>query len=90
MFLSKTKRNSNYNQILKTVKLNAGMNHVCYDDKVNTIGETVRKRKDQISNPLLATLVTKNSTTMAFNSNAPRFPEKFSGEETYIGPGYYE
>lgn len=90
MFLSKTKRNGNLNQIAKQVKLNPAMGEVCYDDKDRTIGETIRKRKDQISNPLLASLVTKNSTTMAFSSNAPRFAEKVAGEETYIGPGYYE
>ena len=90
MFLSKTKRNGNYSHDIKQVKQNPGKNRVCYDDKANTIGEIMRKKKDQISNPLLASLVTKNSTTMAFSSNAPRFADKIVGEETYIGPGYYE
>ena len=42
MFLSKTKRNGNLNQIAKQVKLNPGLDRVCYDDKVKTIGETIR------------------------------------------------
>ena len=57
---------------------------------MNTIGETVRKRVDQINNPLLASLTSKNHTTMAFSTNAPRFNAKIQDEETYIGPGYYE
>ena len=45
---------------------------------------------DQINNPLLASLTSKNNTTLAFSSNAPRFNRKVLDEETYIGPGYYE
>lgn len=78
------------NTIVKSVNQNLALNRVCYDDKSNTIGETVRKRKEQFSNPLLASLVSKNNTTMAFSSNAPRFVDKATGEESYIGPGYYE
>ena len=42
-------------------------------------------------NPHMITASTsKNHTTMAFSSNAPRFHVKQNDEETYIGPGYYE
>ena len=86
MFLSKTKR------------ANAGAKRadqanqvVAYDDKLHTISENVRKRVEQANNPLLAQLTTKNNTTMAFSSNAPRFSQKQMDEsETFLGPGYYE
>lgn len=90
MFISKTKRNSNYYNNIKKTKMNPGLENVQYDDKTNTIADIVRKRVDQISNPLLASLTIKNNTTMAFSSNAPRFNTKLVDEETYIGPGYYE
>ena len=92
MFISKTKRNTNYYNNVKKTKLNPGLENVQYDDKTNTIADTVRKRVDQINNPLLASLTNKNNTTMAFssNANAPRFNQKLVDEETYIGPGYYE
>ena len=85
MFLSKTKRNA-----LK-VQGKSGCQVVAYDDKLNTISENVRKRVEQGNNPLLAQLSTKNNTTMAFSSNAPRFSAKQVDEsETFLGPGYYE
>lgn len=90
MFISKTKRSSNYYNNVKKTKMNPGLEQVQYDDKTNTIADTVRKRVDQINNPLLASLTNKNNTTMAFSSNAPRFNAKLVDEETYIGPGYYE
>ena len=90
MFISKTKRNSNYYNNVKKTKLNPGLENVKYDDKTNTIADTVRKRVDQINNPLLASLTNKNNTTMAFSSNTPRINQKLVDEETYIGPGYYE
>ena len=90
MFISKTKRNTNYYHNVKKTKLNPGLENVQYDDKTHTIADTVRKRVDQINNPLLASLTIKNNTTMAFSSNAPRFNTKLVDEETYIGPGYYE
>jgi hypothetical protein len=90
MFISKTKRNGAYHMNVKRTKQNPGLERVCYDDKVNTIGETVRRRVEQINNPLLASLTSKNNTTMAFSTNAPRFNQKVQDEETYIGPGYYE
>jgi hypothetical protein len=44
-----------------------------------------------VNNPLLASLQTKNNTTLAFSSNAPRFMNKASDEsEAFLGPGYYE
>jgi hypothetical protein len=73
MFISKTKRNSNYYHNVKKTKNNRGLEEVQYDDKTNTIADSVRKRVDQINNPLLASLTNKNNTTMAFSSNAPRF-----------------
>ena len=90
MFISKTKRNTNYYHNVKKTKLNPGLENVQYDDKTHTIADAVRKRVDQINNPLLASLTIKNNTTMAFSSNAPRFNTKLVDEETYIGPGYYE
>lgn len=90
MFISKTKRNSTYHNIQQKAKLNPGIERVCYDDRSGTIADVVKKRVDQINNPLLASLTTKNNTTMAFSSNAPRFNRKIMDEETYIGPGYYE
>ena len=58
---------------------------------MNTISENVRKRVEQANNPALAMLSTKNNTTMAFSSNAPRFSAKQADEsETFLGPGYYE
>ena len=90
MFISKTKRSSNYYNNVKKTKMNPGLEQVQYDHKTNTIADTVRKRVDQINNPLLASLTNKNNTTMAFSSNAPRFNAKLVDEETYIGPGYYE
>ena len=73
MFISKTKRNTTYNQMVKKTKQNPGLERVCYDDRSHTIADMSRKRVDSISNPLLASLSTKNNTTMAFSSNAPRF-----------------
>ena len=50
MFLSKTKRVA-----AKKTAGNQGANiPVAYDDKLNTISENVRKRVEQINNPLLA------------------------------------
>ena len=86
MFLSKTKRN-----MTKKSAQNSGCQIVAYDDKLHTISENVRKRTEQANNPLLAQLSTKNNTTMAFSSNAPRFNQKQADEsETFLGPGYYE
>ena len=84
MFLSKTKRNA--------LKKQGGSSQVvAYDDKLHTISENVRRRVEQANNPLLAQLSTKNNTTMAFSSNAPRFSQKQPDEsETFLGPGYYE
>mmetsp|Transcript_36002 Transcript_36002/g.47374 ORF Transcript_36002/g.47374 Transcript_36002/m.47374 type:complete len:155 (-) Transcript_36002:1930-2394(-) len=90
MFISKTKRNSTYNNIVKKAKQNPGLERVCYDDRSHTIADNSRRKVESINNPLLASLTTKNNTTMAFSSNAPRFSEKIVDEETYIGPGYYE
>ena len=90
MFISQSKRSNGYYNIVKKTKMNPGLGEVCYDDKTNTIGENARKRVEQINNPLLASLTSKNNTTMAFSSNAPRFNAKIMDEETYIGPGYYE
>jgi len=90
MFISKVKRNNAYQQVVKKTKQNPGLERVQYDDKTNTIGDIVRKKAEQINNPLLASLTIKNNTTMAFSSNAPRFNQKVMDEETYIGPGYYE
>ena len=90
MFISKSKRNGGYTAIADKAKNNPGLGRVCYDDKSHTIGENARKRVEQINNPLLASLTSKNNTTMAFSSNAPRFNAKVLDEETYIGPGYYE
>lgn len=89
MFISKTKRNM-YQGMQKKARMNPGVAVVQYDDRVNTIGETMRRRVEQINNPLLASLTSKNNTTMAFSSNAPRFSQKVLDEETYVGPGYYE
>ena len=90
MFLSKTKRNSTYQQIIKKTKQNPGLERVCYDDRTHTIADEIRRKAEQINNPLLASLTVKNNTTMAFSSNAPRFQAKVMDEETFIGPGYYE
>ena len=85
MFLSKTKRNA------MKKSANSGCQVVAYDHSLNTISENVRKRVEQANNPLLAQLSTKNNTTMAFSSNAPRFSAKQVDEsETFLGPGYYE
>ena len=89
MFISKSKRNVGYKAIEEKAKNNPGLSKV-YDIRANTIGENVRKKVEQINNPLLASLTSKNNTTMAFSSNAPRFNQKVLDEETYIGPGYYE
>ena len=36
-------------------------------------------------------ITSKNNTTMAFSSNAPRFADKIVDEsETFLGPGYYD
>ena len=43
MFISKTKRNSAYNQITKKAKQNPGLERVCYDDAANTIAEKARR-----------------------------------------------
>ena len=75
---------------MKKTKQNPGLERVCYDDRANTIGDNVRRRVEQTSNPLLASLTTKAASMQAFSSNAPRFNHKIQDEETYIGPGYYE
>lgn len=46
MFISKTKRNSAYNKIVKKTKDNPGLERVCYDDATNTIGDIIRKKKE--------------------------------------------
>jgi len=75
---------------VKRTKQNPGLERVCYDDKLNTIAENVRRQAEHINNPLLASLTSKNNTTLAFSSNAPRFQHKVVDEETYVGPGYYD
>jgi len=73
MFISKTKRHSAFNRMMKITKQNPGLERVCYEDAANTIADAARRKVEQINNPLLASLTTKNSTSMAFSSNAPRF-----------------
>jgi len=90
MFSSKTERHSAFSEMMKKTKANPYLERVCYDDAAKTIADVARRKVEQINNPLLASLTTKNSTTMAFSSNAPRFQSKILDEETYIGPGYYE
>ena len=90
MFVSKTKRNISHEQMVKHARQNKGLDNVCYDTKAGTIEETMKRKAEASSNSLIASLNLKNSTTMAFSSNAPRFNAKVMDEETYIGPGYYE
>ena len=44
VFLSKVNRNNHIN-IIKKTKQNPGLEKVCYDDRANTIAETVKKNK---------------------------------------------
>ena len=92
MFISKTKQHSHVQAIINRKKQNAGLERVCYDDRAGTIADEVRRKVEQVNNPLLASLTTKQGMKHAFstNINAPRFNAKVLDEETYIGPGYYE
>ena len=90
MFISKTKQHSHHQQIVNRTKLNPGLERVCYENKQGTIADEVRRKVDQVNNPLLASLTNKQNMKHAFSSNAPRFNQKILDEETYIGPGYYE
>ena len=90
MFISKTKRAGSTFHMTKKSKQQPGLDKICYDDSANTIAANVKRKVDQINNPLLAQLTTKNNTTLAFTTKAPRFNAKIMDEETYIGPGYYE
>lgn len=65
VFTSKTKRMNQSAQNLNNI--------VQYDNSQNTIALNVRKKVETQHNPLLANLTGKNSTTLAFQSNAPRF-----------------
>jgi len=87
MFTSKTKRMQYMNEAGPTQAAHV----VQYDNQQNTIAANVRKKVEALNNPLLANLHGKNSTTLAFLSNAPRFGNKNSDEsEAFLGPGYYE
>ena len=79
------------NQAKKSKQM-PGQAEICYDDTTNTIAANVKRKVDQINNPLyvLAQVTSKNNTTLAFTTKAPRFSAKIQDEETYIGPGYYE
>lgn len=90
MFISKTEQH-NYNRFYeKKVEQNQGLRNVCYDASAGTIAENVRKKVEQVNNPLLASLTSKSLANRGFSSNVPRFEAKVVDEETYIGPGYYE
>ena len=52
VFLSKVNRN-NFINIIKKTKQNPGLEKVCYDDRANTIAETVKKNKFGASNHTL-------------------------------------
>ena len=57
MFISKTKRNTTYNQIVKKSSQNPGLGKVCNDDHAkyqNTIADQSRKKIESINNPVLA------------------------------------
>lgn len=71
-------------------KLPANKEVLQYDTDAYTIGQVVKKKSENTSNPLLANL-TKRNQRSGFSSIAPRFNAKTKDEaETFIGPGYYE
>ena len=39
--------------MVKKTKQNPGLEHVCYENKAGTIEETMKRKADQMSNPLL-------------------------------------
>ena len=46
MFISKTKRNSTYNQIVKKAKENPGLERVCYEVDAHTIADNLRRKAE--------------------------------------------
>ena len=65
-----------------------------YDTQTRTISGDLRRKVDNISNPLLASLVKKGAQT-PFNTAAARFAYEQPGAQkdeaqSFVGPGYYD